>query len=924
MRRLSSIAIVSGTVTDGESSIPSLEGDAAAAVSHRGSHLQIIAAAGSGKTEVVSQRIADLIASKVPPRGIVAFTFTEKAAAELKDRVRLRVTGRLGASAGDSLGQLQVSTIHAYCFRLLQTYVPRFEAYSLIDENQLVALMTREGSRLGLKEFGGGKLFAGITTFLRSVDVLENELISTDALPAGEFRDAVIAYYEALDRYRVLTFGQQIVQAVRALEDPGIHSAVTRDVKHLIVDEYQDVNPAQERLISLLAKPVGRAELVVVGDDDQAIYQWRGSAVANIVTFAERYPDVTQFRLLTNRRSRPDIVSLANGFAATIEGRLDKQMLTHRPARGHGVRVLPAAETEADEAAEIAAQIQTLVSEGVPYRAIAVLVRGRNAYPRLIEAFDAAGIPVQPGGRTGLFEQPIADALGAVYAWLVDFDWKFAGDDRREKVDLDRLILLLTKTFSLSRRSLALVRAHLTAWQERAAATSSPVDLVGDLYLLLGLLGVREWDLEDALERNRLGTVARFARVLADYEAVHRRSRRDSTTPGEQIGASWTPWYFKNLAILLVNYAAGSYDDFDGEEDLTGDAVALGTVHGAKGLEWPVVFLPSLTKRRFPSTRAGKAQAWLVPQDLFDASRYEGSDADERRLFYVAATRARDYLVLSRHKRITKQSSLASPYFELAREIAGDGGVAGSFDVTAIDAGDLQMSYSDLAAYAACGRSYLLRSRLGFLPPVHDELGYGNAVHHVMRVLAERTRELGELPSTSEIDALMDDDFFLPFANKPAHRQMKERARALVQTYLDDYPDEFLRTWATERPFELYLDGVVVAGRADVVYDDHDGMPENLAIVDYKTATGPEIEPLQLQVYADAGRREGLTVAAAFVHDLGKATRHSVDVSASAVSAAEADVRAAAQGLRDMSFVANPSKQKCAHCDVRLLCRDAV
>lgn len=916
--------MVSSTVTDGHSSIPTLEGDAAAAVAHRGSHLQIIAAAGSGKTEVVAQRVAQLIASDAEPRGIVAFTFTEKAAAELKERIRLRVTARLGEDAGDSLGQLQVSTIHAFCFRLLQTYVPRFEAYSLIDENQLVALMTREGSRLGLKQFGGGKLFAGITTFLRSIDVLENELIPTSELPPGDFRDAAEAYYATLDRYRVLTFGQQIVQATRALEDPTIHGAVTKDLQHLIVDEYQDVNPAQERLISLLAKPLGEADLVVVGDDDQAIYQWRGSAVANIVTFADRYPNVTQFRLLTNRRSRPDIVDLANGFARSIEGRLDKEMRPHRTANGHGVRILPASDTEHDEAREIAAQIQQLAAAGVPYRSIAILVRGRNAYPRLMEALDDAGIPVQPGGRTGLFEQGIADLLGALYAWLVDFDWKFNGSEKREAVDLDHLLLLMTRSFSLSRRTLGAVRTHLLAWRARAVNTSTAVDLVGDLYLLLGLLGVPEWDLEDALTRNRLGTIARFGRVLADYEAVHRRSRRDPANLGEQVGVSWTPWYYKNLAILLVNYAAGSYDDFDGEEDLAGDAVSLGTVHGAKGLEWPVVFLPSLTKRRFPSTRAGRAQTWLVPQNLFDAARYEGSDADERRLFYVAATRARDWLVLSRHTRITKQRSLASPYFDLAREIAGDGGPAASFDIPSTKAAHLSVTYSDLAALISCGRSYLLRARLGFLPPARDELGYGNAVHHVMRVLAERTRERGALPPTAEIDELVDSDFFLPFANKPAHRQMKQRARALVQRYLDEHPEEFLRTWATERPFELHLDGVVVSGRADVVYDDHNGQPDNLAIVDYKTAIGAGVEPLQLQVYADAGRREGLTVAAAYVHDLGNSTRHSIDVSAASVSAAEESVRAASRDLRDRSFHARPSRTKCGQCDVRLLCRDAV
>lgn len=902
--------------------IPTLEGDAADAVAHRGGHIQIIAAAGSGKTEVVSQRVADLIATGVEPRTIVAFTFTEKAAAELKERIRQRVTARVGKAAGDKLGQLQVSTIHAYCFRLLQTHDPRFEAYSLIDENQLVALMVREGTRLNLKRFGSG-LFAGIKNFLRSVDVLENELIDVDELPDGDFKDAVGDYYATLERYRVLTFGQQIVQAVRSLEQPTIHAAVTREVEHLIVDEYQDINPAQERLISLLAAPVGSADLVVVGDDDQAIYQWRGSAVQNIVTFTERYTGVTQFRLLTNRRSRPGIVALANEFAGTIDGRLDKEMLPFRSASGESVKVTVGTGTEADEASDLAKNILELNASGVPFRSIAVLVRGKAAYPKIMDAFAAQGIPVQPGGRTGLFEQPAADALGSVYAWLTDLQWKFADTKSRVDVTLDEVVLALVRAFALNRRSLQLVRHHLVAWKDRVAATSSSVDLIGDLYALLGLLGVKNWDLDDVIVRNSLGTIARFTQVLADYESVQRRSRRDPANPGEQVGASWSPWYYKSLAILMVNYASGEYDDFDGEEDLTGDAVALGTVHGAKGLEWPVVFLPSLTKKRFPSMRSGSKQTWLLPREMFDASRYEGSDADERRLFYVAVTRARDWVSLSSHARVNKQSGAPSPYLQAAREIAGVGGAAGAVDAKSIEVPDLQLTYSDVASYLSCGRSYLLRTRLGFLPPVRDELGYGNAVHHVMRVLAERTKASGQLPTASEIDALVDSDFFLPFANKPAHKQMKQRARALVQTYLDSHPDEFMRTWATERPFELYLDGVVVSGRADVIYDEHDGVPSNLAIVDYKTATGPEIEPLQLQIYADAGRREGLTVSAGFVHDMGKGQRHAVDVSEESVTAAEVKVQSAATGLRSLSFVPAPAKDKCKHCDVRLLCKDA-
>jgi DNA helicase-2/ATP-dependent DNA helicase PcrA len=254
--------------------IPLLEGEAAAAVAHRGGHMHIVAAAGSGKTEVVSQRVASLLADGEPAESMVAFTFTEKAAAELKERIRERATAVIGEAATDQLGRLYVGTIHGYCFRLLQTHVPRYETYTPLDPNQLTNLLYREQNRLQLRRLDpGNKLFAGIRLFLESLDVVENELLPPDALPEGDFRDTVEAYYAMLDGYRFMSFGTQIVEAVRALEDTEVRAAVTADLRHLIVDEYQDVNPAQERLIQLLAKPLGTADVVVVGDDDQAIYR---------------------------------------------------------------------------------------------------------------------------------------------------------------------------------------------------------------------------------------------------------------------------------------------------------------------------------------------------------------------------------------------------------------------------------------------------------------------------------------------------------------------------------------------------------------------------------------------------------------------------------------------------------------------------
>ncbi|HUP68404.1 MAG TPA: 3'-5' exonuclease [Acidimicrobiales bacterium] len=173
---------------------------------------------------------------------------------------------------------------------------------------------------------------------------------------------------------------------------------------------------------------------------------------------------------------------------------------------------------------------------------------------------------------------------------------------------------------------------------------------------------MRSWDLSDPLAVNRLGTLARFTALLADYESVRRRARPDAATPGEQVGGQDRgDWYYRNLAIHIVNYAQGAYEGFDGEEDLELDAVDLTTVHRAKGLEWPVVYIPSMTAGRFPTTRTGQAQDWLVPRTMFDADRYEGSDADERRLFYVALTRARDWVSVSRHERVTTGGWLPVP-----------------------------------------------------------------------------------------------------------------------------------------------------------------------------------------------------------------------------------------------------------------------
>jgi DNA helicase II / ATP-dependent DNA helicase PcrA len=903
---------------------PILTGAALEAVRHRGGHVQIIAGAGSGKTEVVAQRVADILADGLPADSIVAFTFTERAAEELKDRIAMRVEDRLGRKALDHLNGLFVGTIHAYCFRLLQQRVPRYETYDVLDENQLTAFLSREAGRLDVRQLDdSNRLFASIAAFLTGVDVVENELLDPETMP-DPFRSILVSYYATLDRYRLLTYGQQVVRAVRELEREEFAEEIRTSLRHLIVDEYQDVNPAQERLVELLAGP--EVSLCVVGDDQQAIYQWRGSDVSNIVTFPDRYPEVTTFEITTNRRSRPQLIEVANRFAASIPDRIEKEMLPHRPPTSTEEQevVLWTADSELEEAGRIANLIHDLTDAGLPFSDIAVLVRGRSAYSRLVQQFATFAIPVQPEGRSGLFDQPEALTLGHTFAWLTGIEWRDRYGPGREIRDQD-LVEEYVNVFQLSDAEGGQLTRLLREWKFAVPRDDRTADLVGELYQLLQELNVRSWDLTDPLSLNRLGTLARFSALLADYESVRRRARPDPEAPGEQVGGEDRGiWYYRNLAIHIINYAQGAYEGFDGEADYVLDAIDLTTIHRAKGLEWPAVFMPSLTASRFPTSKAGRPQDWLVPRDLFDAPRYEGGDADERRLFYVGMTRARDWLSVSRHEKVTKRAVGPSPYFrELGElELEPDAVTAPSFALEQSDDDRaISMSYSELAMFIDCGLAFRLRNLLGFQPKLAPELGYGKAVHHVMRAMAETTATLGRVPTDAEIDSILDESFFIPTANKPAHRQLKDAARRLAVAYKQRYEQDLQRVWETERPFELHLDGITLSGRADVILDMEDGVPAALAIVDYKTSTSGDSEEhvLQLQVYADAGRREGLDVRAAYVHDLKEATRDAVPVDMEAITHAEEVVSDAATRLRQREYAPSPGP-RCRRCEVKLMC----
>ena len=354
------------------------------------------------------------------------------------------------------------------------------------------------------------------------------------------------------------------------------------------------------------------------------------------------------------------------------------------------------------------------------------------------------------------------------------------------------------------------------------------------------------WDLDEPARRSTGSARSPGSpSLLADYESVRRRARPDADVPGEQVGGQDRgTWYYRNLALHIINYAQGAYEGFDGEADFVLDAVDLTTVHRAKGLEWPAVFVPSVTAKPVPDDAHGRGAGLAGAARPLRRAALRG----KRRATSggCSTSRSRERATGSRSPATSGSPSSASapsPYY--ARAVASSQ-VDPDDDRPAGDrARDATTSRPDLASPTAslprsstAGMAFRLRNLIGFQPRLAPELGYGKAVHHVMRTVAEATQATGHGPD-AEPRSTRSSTRASSCRPRTSPRTASSRTRpaGLSRPTPTKHEADLHRVWETERPFELHLDGVTVTGRADVILDKEGGVPTALAIVDYKTST---------------------------------------------------------------------------------------
>ena len=603
--------------------------------------LLVLAGAGSGKTRVIANRVAYLLWQGVEPSAVLAVTFTNKAAKEMKERV-VALAGRVGAG-------VLVSTFHSFGLWLLQEEhkaagLPK--RFSICDAGDQVALVKRcmRDVKVDDRSFDPRRvlwLISGAKNALRKeIRVKEAgqgddyDLIAAEVFPR---------YQAALRAQRAVDFDDLIALPVELLrKDAAVRAKVQERFRYLLVDEYQDTNRCQLELLKLVAGE--RMNVCAVGDDDQAIYGWRGAEVKNILRFDRHFPGAKEVRLEQNYRSTGHVLACANGVISKNPDRKAKKLWT---SSGAGERVRVAAlETDDEEASFVAGEISRLRAEGRPLHHFAVLYR-LNAQSRPVEeALRELGLPYRMHGGSSFFDRAEVRDLLAYLKLCASTD---------DEVSLGRVVNVPARGIgdaSLERLHGWAVehRLHLFDALERAAEVQGLPRGAAERMVEFAAL-VRRYGEAFRAPGAKLGETAR--RLVAEVDLyAHARSTVKSAEAGARKvealdgllrsleGYEQRTTRRPSLAVWLARLALDSRAEEDPEE---GEGVTLMTLHAAKGLEFPVVFLVG------------------VEEDLLPCAGIQGEARDldeERRLAYVGITRARERLFITRAATRQKRGKL--------------------------------------------------------------------------------------------------------------------------------------------------------------------------------------------------------------------------------------------------------------------------
>lgn len=630
---------------------------AAAAGKHNGPVL-VLAGAGTGKTRVITFRIACMLADGIAPESILGLTFTNKAAREMRERLASLV-------APECAGRVTLGTFHSFCIRILKKHIAKLgfaTGFTIADDSDQQGIFKQALGECGCAYdgFPAAKAFSMVSAWKNRLCTPEAALKSAESTFEATVAHVYEKYRDLLEMQNLIDFDDMLLLAWRVFtEHPEVLTEYRERYKYLLVDEYQDTNGAQFELVRLLAG--NECNLCVVGDDDQSIYSWRGADVGNILDFPQIFPGTLVVKLEQNYRSCSAILHAANAVIGTGVHRHAKKLWS---ALGEGEKPKVILFDRDDEEADFTAQlIRSRMAERpeLKYRDFAVLYRSNQLSRQIEQALMSAGIPYRlVGGQQFFQRREIKDAVA--YLKLLSnprddqsllrilaapprgIGPKAVKELKRRRAEehIPMFFSLQSESFrkSLTSKGAAELQNMLTAFEAAKQDFAAPGNVSGKIIRFLDAVGYSGGlqkiyrDMEDSIKRR--DNVDEFISAVAQFERKH----GDAVT----------------LDDYLESYSLMEENDRVQEESPDADAVTLSSIHAAKGLEYPVVIQIAMERNIFPHERA------------MEENGYE----EELRLFYVAITRAKQELYLTRARsrmiRGAMRPELPSPFLELLNE----------------------------------------------------------------------------------------------------------------------------------------------------------------------------------------------------------------------------------------------------------------
>ncbi|HLD30783.1 MAG TPA: UvrD-helicase domain-containing protein [Patescibacteria group bacterium] len=968
-----------------ENLLEKLNKDQKEAVVHENGPLLIVAGAGTGKTTVITQRIAWLILEKkIKPDEILALTFTEKAAGEMEERVdQLLPYGYV---------DLWISTFHAFCERVLQDHAIEIGLpgdFKLLNQTAQWLLVRQNLERFDLdyyRPLGNPTKF--IHTLLKHfsrakdeeiwpedyINYVENLELNKDSVFAEE-RDrlkevakAYGVYQQLLLENNFLDFGDLINYTLKLFRTRlQVLEEYRKKFKYILVDEFQDTNWAQYALIKMLSAP--NNNLTVVGDDNQSVYKFRGASVSNILQFKNDFPEAKQAIIIDNYRSKQNILDLAYRFIKqndpnTLEAKLNISKKLEAKREGEGIIEHFHVESAELEAKTVADKILELKKddETLKWNDFAVLVRANSQAELFMQAFDRGGIPYQFLASAGLYSKPIIlDVIAylkilddyhessAVYRILnmplVQLDYedivKLNYFSRRKNWSLYETLKnapvagVSQESLRKINKILGFIEKHAGIAREKGVG-KAVYSFLEDFNILKDLSHKAE--VGDLRAVENIGYINQFLKKIEDFE----RTNPDKSAK-------------KFLAELNMAVESGEEGALSPGFEEGPETVKILTVHGAKGLEFKYVFIVNLVDLRFPSTN--RKDPIELPGELVKETIPEGDIhlEEERRLFYVALTRGRDGVFLTsasdyggqRKKKISRflvELGFVEPktalmpkeeYFK-GGEIHND---TREFKISLPS----KFSFTQLKAFETCPLQYKFAHILAI--PVRGKFvfSFGKTMHsalqkffeQMLKVDAHCQKNLFGNDTTDTSACLSLDDLLKIYEetwindwydNKAHEEEYKKQGRQSLREFYKINKDNWPKVKYLELGFNLKIGDYTVRGAIDRIDKNVDGSVE---LVDYKTGSFPQDEKCldrdQLLIYQLAASEifnENVTKLSYYYLSENKTI--SFLGTLEDLSKTKEKIIATIEEIKQSGFLPKPSLFTCKNCDFKDICEHRV